>query len=176
MLYYKATAGCGLEWAGSSARVRAAPSHSSWVAQRRRCAFRPPDLRSRRPHHAHRSHPYPLLRRPTASFLVLYVPYALPFLLPWPPARRCHVVSALFAVPSPRPSFIPCLHTPSFWYGTWGLSRFRDQLRRPSVFNGCLAACCFLAVIVAVIFLAAAWRALLTFLLACTVSMPHALM
>ena len=174
MLYYKATAGCGLGWAGSSARVRAAPSHSSWVAQRRRCAFRLPDLRSRRPHHAHRPHPYPLLRRPTASFLVLYVPYALPLLLSWSPARRRHVVSALFAVPSPRPSFIPCLHTPSFWYGTWGSSRFRDQLRRPSTFNGRVVVRCFLAAFVAAVYLAAAWHALLTFHFACTVSIPHA--
>ena len=172
MLYYKATAGCGLGWAGSSARVRAAPSLSSWVAQRCRCAFRLSGLRSRCPQHAHRPHPYPLLRRPAASLLVLYVSYALSLLLPRPPTRRRHVVPALFAVPPPRPPFIPCLHTPSLWWA----SRFRDQLRRPSVFNGCLAACCFLAVIVAVIYLAAAWRAPLTFLLACTVSIPHALM
>ena len=88
MLYYEATAGCGLGWMGSSARMRAAPSRSSWVAQRCRCAFHLSRMYSRRPHHAHRPHPYPLLRRSSAPLLAFYVPYALPLLLPWTPLRR----------------------------------------------------------------------------------------
>ena len=141
MLYYEATAGCGLGWVGSSARARAAPSRSSWVAQRCRCAFHLSGLCSRCPHHAHRPHPYPLLRRPAASFLVLYVSYALPPLLPRSPTRRRHVLPALFAVPPPRPPFIPCLHTPSFCCGTF----LRRRLRRLYSLGGCLVVGCVLA-------------------------------
>ena len=66
MLYYKATAGCGVGvWGGSRCASAPPPFLSSWVVQRccrPRC--RPPPL-LRHPLHAHWPHPYTLLRRPT---------------------------------------------------------------------------------------------------------------
>ena len=68
MLYYKATAGCGVGFLwGSRCASTPPPLLSSWVVQRCcRPRLRPSPL-LRHPLHAHWSHPYALLRRPSPA-------------------------------------------------------------------------------------------------------------
>ena len=113
MLYYKATAGCGLGWVGVPGACAPPPSaYLSWVTQRRRCAVYRPSMISCRPPHTHRPHPYPLFHRPPAALLIVQVSYS--FALPFPraPPRRRHVIPPRFANPAPRSSFPLLYHTP----------------------------------------------------------------
>ena len=94
MLYYKATAGCGVGmFVGVSARKRAAPVT---LILGRVAALPPPSAAFllpgyritssllRHPLHTHRSHPYALLRRPAPPLVLLLVPYPCSPHLAWP--------------------------------------------------------------------------------------------
>ena len=163
MLYYKATAGCGVGmFVGVSARKRAAPVTLilGRVAALARCRPHPrPSSLLRHPLHTHRSHPYALLRRPAPPLILLHVPYPCSPHLARPSSVGRQVVPSRFLFPSPRSSFIPCLHNSHMTVPRNSVSR---PVRRwwcccAGILSTCVAA--------VVVFLAAAWRVLLSFLL-----------
>ena len=142
MLYYEATAGCGVWGVGVLMRTRTAPCLSPWVAQRCGRAPRCPSAPIRYSSYAHWPHPYPLLRRPSSTLIVIHIPYSHPSRLPRPRPPRRFIVPAGLACPSPHPSFIPCFHTPS----RCGIL-FRRGFRRPWLCTGCMVVLLYLALL-----------------------------
>ena len=110
------------------------------------------------PPHAHRSHPYPLPRRTSPAFVIVYISDSYSRFPPRSPSLRCLIVSPSLAHSTPRSSFIPWIHSRTL---------VGDRLRRPTS-NGVVVFIFFAAAIrdapsVLVIFLAAAWRTAGTF-------------
>ena len=77
MLYYKATAGCGVGFFGGVSVPASAPPPllSSWVVHRCCRSLLRPSSPLRHPLHTHWSHSYSLLRRPAPPLILLNVSY-----------------------------------------------------------------------------------------------------
>ena len=86
------------------------PCCLSWVPQGGRRTPHLAPVPMRHPPHAHWSHPYPLLRRTSSSFVVVYISNSYSRFLPRSPSLRCLIVSPSLAHSTPRSSFIPWLH------------------------------------------------------------------
>ena len=87
------------------------PCCLSWVLGRRRRTLRPASVPMCCPPHAHRSHPYPLLRRAASALIFVHVSDPRSRSLPRPLPPRCLIISSSFARASQHSSFTPIVHS-----------------------------------------------------------------
>ena len=87
------------------------PCRLSWVLGWRRRTLRPASVPMCCPPHAHRSHPYPLLRRAASALIFVHVSDPRSRSLPRPLPPLYLIVSSSFARTSQHSSFTPIVHS-----------------------------------------------------------------